>query len=175
MDEDRKKELVISQGQAYGAALEEMKKETAWVEGEADDYAITVLVEKAEGWHIPEDDKQLTWLPPDSDANQHIEVVVRDKRDGRFLPELMVSLRLFDDAGRMVNEMVQPFSWHPLIFHYGVNWLIPARGKYIPEVVIEQPIFGRHDQKEGNRYPARVSVKLDAIEMNPGRKEYGSE
>lgn len=167
----KEKGNVLPQARAYADGLDEMKKKASWSEAEAEDYIVTVLAEKADGWYIPEDDTKLTWLSADKEANQHVEVVVRDRRDGRFIPELMVSLRLYDDAGRMVDDMVQPFSWHPLIFHYGVNWTIPKGGYYIPEVTIEQPIFGRHGEKNGNRYPAKVVVKLKAIEMKPGRKQ----
>ena len=45
----------------------------------------------------------------------------------------------------------------------------------MPEVTIEQPQFGRHDENKGNRYKASVTAQLPPISIKTGRKEYGSE
>src|SRR5689334_23211055 len=79
-------ELARRQGQALQAALAAMHEESdSGVQmREVGDYEIGVAVEEAEGmWHWH--DGELRWQNP-QEENCHVEVCVRDRADGRFVP-----------------------------------------------------------------------------------------
>src|SRR6266542_5903610 len=74
-------------------------------------------------------DGQLEWHDS-QDENAHIEVVVRDAADGRFIPGLTVYATLLDRAGTEIGTHQQPFLWHPWLYHYERNWRVPGDGTY---------------------------------------------
>jgi hypothetical protein len=155
-------ELAIAQaeGKAYGQALAGMqsktKNQTQWI----GDYQVIVLAEKAEGLWVPTNDG-LTWTEPDK-FNAHIEVSVRDAGDGRFVPGLQVTISLTPPGGPAIGPQTLPFVWHPVFYHYGLNWNLPSAGDYSVHVHIDPPQFSRHDQTNGKRYvdPVDFDVTL---------------
>jgi hypothetical protein len=134
----------------------------------AGDYTIGVAIEEAEPLYRWLDGKpQLR--EPFREANAHLEVVVMDAADGRFLPYLDVSVTMARD-GQDVGSYTLPFLWHPTMFHYGANVHVPAAGRYTATVFVEPPTFPRHDKVNGDRYRAPVRVRFEDLEVKPGRK-----
>ena len=114
-------------------------------------------------------DGRLEWQDPQSE-NLHVEVAVRDRADGRFVPGLTVHATLIDAAGREVGTHRQPFLWHPWLYHYGRNWEVPGDGSYRLRVRIEPPEFARHDKINGRRYAEPVEVEFPNVRVETGRK-----
>lgn len=160
--------LAKEQGDAYGRALAYMTNAVArGGQRPAGDYVVAYAVEKAEGMYDLVDGK-LVWREPD-DANLHIEVAVTDAADGRFIPGLTVSVTLADGADNTLGPYVQPFLWHPSLYHYGRNWTVPRDGEYTLRVHIDPPTFPRHDKVNGRRYANPVDVEFPRVRITTGR------
>ena len=142
----RQLELAREQGEAYGRALEYMTGEVAHDGGEqeAGHYRIAYAVEEAEGMYEWADG-ELNWHDP-GEENVHVEVAVRDAGDGRFVPGVRVLATLISPDGDEVGTHEQPLMWHPMMYHYGRNWIVPADGRYTLRVRVEPPTFMRHDE-----------------------------
>jgi hypothetical protein len=119
-------EAARKQGNAYGEALNLMVTKVAHDgrEQRAGDYLIAYAVEEAEGMYVLKDGT-LEWVKPENE-NLHLEIAVRDAADGRFVPCLAVWATLIDPQGREVGTHQQPLLWHPMLYHYGRNWAVPA-------------------------------------------------
>lgn len=167
-DEANEKQLALArkQGDALAAALQHMVTEVA-DDGEEihhEPYLIGYAVERPEGmWHMQESG-ELVWREPDEE-NVHLEVSVRDAADGRFVPALNVHARLIDSQGNDIGLHRQPFVWHPWLYHYGRNWIVPQGGDYTLQVRIEAPDFPRHDKKNGQRYAEDVEVTFSSVKI----------
>jgi hypothetical protein len=150
-------ELARRQGAAFGEAMHAMNVESgAWIQ-RAGEYEIAIVVEKAEGlWRM--DDGELRWHEP-TNENAHIEVVVRDGADGRFIPGPGVHVAIETAGGQPVGTHQQPFL-HPWLYHYGRNWRIPGEDDYRIRVRIDRPGFHRHDHRNGKRYSEPVEVEF---------------
>lgn len=157
------------QGDAFGAALNYMiRQEAHGREVAAGEYLVGFAVEHAEGlyrWHGDE----LQWFPPEEE-NAHIEISIRDGGDGRLLPGLRVLLAVHDSDGRHLGTHEQPFLWHPWIFHYGRNWVLPGDGEYTFRIHIDPPSWPRHDLKNGFRFLRPVDVEFTQVHIETGRK-----
>lgn len=163
-------ELARQQGEALQAALDAMDEESdsGVLTQKAGDYEIGIAVEEAEGmWQWQ--DGELSWQNP-QDENCHVEVCVRDRADGRFVPGLEVTVTLIDPAGTESEPQSQPFLWHPWLYHYGRNWHVPEAGAYRIRVRVEPPTFMRHDHENGRRYLEAVEVEFDDVEIEPDQK-----
>lgn len=170
----QKDKLRKDQGNAFQAALEYMQTEAANAQAEVGDYVVTLACEEAEGmYHLM--NGELEWMIPAPDENQHVEIVVQDKDDMRFLPGLEIWCELFDKDGKSVGKKQQPFIWHPFLDHYGINWVIPGEGDYTAEVTIKAPTYCRHDEFIGKRYAEDLTVKLGPVHLVPDRSEHGGE
>jgi hypothetical protein len=133
------------------------------------DYRVGVAVEKAEPlWRHRSG--QLALQEPASTDNQHVEVIVTDRADGRFLPGLQVNLEAVADDGTSVGAWDLPFLWHPTMFHYGRNVAIPRSGRYSLNVSIARPTFARHDKVNGRRYEHPVLVQFVRMRLTAGRE-----
>ncbi|MGA7668998.1 MAG: iron transporter [Nitrolancea sp.] len=156
------------QGDVYGNALAAMQEETGQLAVErAGDYEIGATVEEAEGLYQLENN-EFRWISPEGE-NAHLEIVVRDAADGRFIPGLDVRATLFTSDGKEVGTHQMPFLWHPMLYHYGLDWKIPAEGDYRVHVRVEPPTFMRHDYKNGKRYGKPEEVDL-TLHITPGQK-----
>jgi uncharacterized protein involved in high-affinity Fe2+ transport len=91
---------------------------------------------------------------------------VRDAADGRFIPNLTIHARLIDSENNIVGMHLQPFVWHPWVYHYGRNWVIEKEGAYTLEVEIKAPDFHRYDKKNGKRYPKDVSTSFSPVKIS---------
>lgn len=133
------------------------------------DYRVGVALERAEPlWYPKGDGLELAERP--EQANLHLEVVVTDKDDGRFVPELDVAVTLQAEDGRKVGTWDLPFLWHPTMFHYGRNISVPGGGKYHLRVNIAAPTFSRHDKVNGRRYTQPVLAEFRDLEVKTKRE-----
>ncbi|WP_347157362.1 iron transporter [Pontibacter chitinilyticus] len=165
--------LEKAQGLAYEAALKLMQHMDNHVSVEVDDYIVHVVSEKAEGTYQLAGGG-LKWHVPEATYNTHMEVVVQDKHDLRFIPELKIKANVLKD-GQLVEERDFPFFWHPFLNHYGSNFHIEEAGEYEVEVHIPAPSFPRHDEVKGKRYVKDVIVKVGPLKLEKGRKPHGPE
>lgn len=164
-------DMAKAQGDVFAKALDEMiKREAHGAEKRVGHYSVGYAVEKAEGMYVPQDGV-LVWREPSPDTNVHLEIVVRDAADGRFIPGLMVYATMFASDGSEIGTHHQPFLWHPWLYHYGRNWHLPSDGKYNLRVRIEIPEFGRHDRKNGNRFTEPVEIEFKNIQIQTGQKK----
>jgi hypothetical protein len=69
-----------------------------------------------------------------------------------------------------VGSHIQPFIWHPWLYHYGRNWQVPEAGDYTLRIRIEAPIFHRHDQKNGRRFAEEIEVEFSNVKIETGQK-----
>lgn len=171
----KKQEIALEQGKAFTKALNLMKKIDSNVDAETEEYLLTLACEEAEGMYKVQPEGDLLWNIPKKGENVHIEIVVRDKEDLRFIPQLSVYINVFDKNGNEVVSSELPFLWHPFLFHYGADVHLPEDGRYNAEVKIERPDFGRHDENKGKRYEKSIKSKFPTINITTGRKEYGPE
>ncbi len=171
-DEANKQQIVLAkaQGEAFQRALDNMTQKTAHgTERRVGDYLIGYAVEDAEGlYHLR--GGTLEWVEP-QDENAHIEVVVRNAIDGRFIPNLTVYATLIDSTGNQVGTHEQPFLWHPWLYHYGRNWRVPGDGVYALRVRVEVPAFPRHDKVNGKLYAEPAEVMFDSVTIKTGQKK----
>jgi hypothetical protein len=65
---------------------------------------------------------------------------------------------------------LQPFLWHPWLYHHGLNWKLPGDGAYIIRVLVEPPDFMRHDKINGRRYAEPVEVEFRNVQIRTGQK-----
>lgn len=174
-DNETKIRLAHQQGKAYQEAVDYLKKIVeGYDEKQVDDYLITVCAEEAEGlYHL--EDGQLEWEDPAEGLNAHLEIIVQDADDKRFIPELNVQATLYTEDNKIIQEKHHPFLWHPYVFHYGANWKIPEEGKYFIEVKISAPRFHRHDVVKGKKYPRQVKLEFGPVKMETERKLHAPE
>lgn len=158
------------QGDAYGRALALMTATIAHDGGEqqAGDYLIGYAVAGAEGiydWV----DGQLAWHEP-VDENLHLKIGVRDADDGRFVPGLRVLATLIDPDGMEIGTHEQPLMWHPMLYHYGRNWLVALDGDYVLRIQVDPPRFSRQDDVEGLRFMDPVTVEFACVKVRCARR-----
>jgi len=167
--DERQLQLAREQGEAYGRALEHMTRRVAEDGGEqrAGDYLVGYAVEEAEGMY-EWSGGELVWREPE-DENLHVEIAVRDGADGRFVPALQVTATLVDPDGNEVGTHEHPLLWHPMIYHYGRNWVVPGDGEYTLRVHVEPPRFMRHDEINGRRFAAPVDVEFTGVQVETGQ------
>ena len=162
--------LARAQGVTYAAAVKHMATLVAddGREVQKGDYLIAYAVEKAEGMYHLRAGK-LHWMEPKRD-NLHVEVVVRDAADGRFIPGLKVFATLTAPDGRVVGTHEQPYLWHPWLYHYGRNWKVPGDGMYTLRVKFDAPTYHRHDKLNGRRFAKGAEVEFKRVEVKAGRE-----
>lgn len=170
-DEGDKKglELGKAQGDALTKTLKHMKDEIAHDgrEIEVGEYLVAYAVEEAEGMYMPKNGK-LEWVYPDKE-NAHIEIAVRDAADGRLIPGLDVEVTVIDADGKEHGTHKLPLLWHPYLYHYGRNWVVPKSGSYSLRVRFDPPTFMRHDEKNGYRFLEGVDVTFDDVKIKTGQ------
>ena len=163
-------DLATAQGDAYGAALDYMVGTVAHGGGstEAGHYTIAYAVEEAEGMY-EFDGGELTWVNP-TEENVHIEIAVRDRADGRFVPAVRVFVTVIAPDGTEIGTEEQPLLWHPMIYHYGRNWTVPSDGDYTLRVRVQPPTFMRHDETNGVRFTEVEEVTFTGVSIERGQE-----
>lgn len=167
--DERQLQFAREQGDAYGRALEHMTTKVAEDGGqhEADPYLVGYAVEQAEGMYAWSDGK-LEWQEP-GDENPHAEIAVRDVADGRFVPGLHVTATLVDAEGTEIGTHDRPVLWHPMLYHYGRDWVVPGDGEYTLRVHIDPPRFMRHGEINGKRFAEPVDVEFTGVHVKTGQ------
>ena len=69
-----------------------------------------------------------------------------------------------------MGSHLQPFVWHPWLYHYGRNWQVAGEGEYSLKVNIKALDFPGHDEKNGERYGDDVNVEFEGVQINTGQK-----
>ncbi|MYZ46882.1 iron transporter [Propylenella binzhouense] len=163
-------ELGCRQGKALGDTLEHMigKIAESGAETRSDEYLVGYAVEEAEGMYHRKNG-ELRWIEPDEE-NVHIEALVRDAADGRFIPGLRVSVTVKAESGEEIGTHEHPLLWHPYLYHYGRNWKVPGEGKYDLTIRFDAPDFPRHDKKNGKRFVDGAEVTFKGVEIKTGAK-----
>ncbi len=163
--------LAKEAGEAYYRMVEYFVKNvaTAGDMQRAGDYLVGVATEEAEPlWHLL--GGRLELKEPAVGLNAHLEVVVMDAADHRFVPELSVAVTVATRNGHEVGTYRLPFLWHPTMYHYGHSIHIDEAGEYDLTVCIASPTFGRHDKTNGKRYAEPISLTFERVRLEPGRK-----
>jgi uncharacterized protein involved in high-affinity Fe2+ transport len=165
--EKKMEELVKKQGDAFMASYNLHMEEIIHTVKKVDDYIITAAIEPAVGMYVMGLDKSLEWESPQGFGDLHVEIVVQDRDDRRFVPHLEVSAKVYDKEHKVITESEAPFMWHPYIFHYGFDMTVPDEGDYFIEVRIKAPKFHRHKKDHGKRYSDDIEIKLSPLRLNP--------
>ena len=158
-----------TEGDAYRASVSYMATVVA-NDGdtrELDEYVVGYAQEEAEGMYRLVGDDEFEFVEPDEE-NCHLEVVVADAGDGRFVPYCDVSA-IFERDGEEYGPFELPFLWHPGVYHYGANVELPSSGSYDLHVEVEPPEFGRHDEQNGDRYGSVAEVSFEGIDVETGQ------
>jgi hypothetical protein len=163
-----------AQGEAYGRALAVVAGTFADDGGEqqAGDYLIGYAVVGAEGTYEWVDG-QLEWRDP-IEENIHLRISVRDAGDGRFVPGLRVVATLIDPDGVQIGNYEHPLVWHPVLYHYGRNWLVASDGEYVLRIEVDAPSFPRQDDVDGLRFMDPVAVEFPCVNIRRSRREPSS-
>jgi Fe2+ transport protein len=111
----------------------------------------------------------LAWRGEPQEENLHLEITLRDAADGRFVPGVRVPATLIAPDGEEVGTYEQPMLWHPMLYHYGRNWVVPRDGEYVLRVRVEPPRFSRHDGVNGCRFLEPASVEFVGVKVERGR------
>lgn len=166
--DERQLRLAVEQGDAYRKALDHMAQDVAKDGGtqQVGDYLIGYAIEDAEGmYHLQ--DGELVWHNP-GDTNAHVEVVVCDAADGRFVPGLNVTATLVTPGGQELGPYPQELVWHPMLYHYARNWDLPEDGGYTLRVHVDPPTFMRHDEINGRRFTEPVDAEFTGVRIERG-------
>ena len=163
----KQEELARKQGDALINSMNLHLEELVHTVKKIDDYIVTVAFEGAEGMYRVEKDGEIGWVKPGKFGAMHAQIIIQDRDDKRFVPNLDVSVRIFDNEGTVISEEEAPFMWHPFVFHYGLETVLPDEGEYIIEVKINTPTFPRHTKNHGKRYQTTVTARLDPIKVVP--------
>lgn len=147
-------ELAIKTGEAAGGA----QKKTSG------DYEITYRVGPAKGLYEFSAGK-LEWKEPEQD-NAHLDVIVKDASDGRFIPGLHIVATLLDSKGGRAASNHLPMVWDPQQIHYGSNVKLPESGEYLLQVHVYPATFPRTDKDQGKRYLADTHVQFEAVRID---------
>ena len=158
-----------TEGDAYLTSVKYMATRVANDGGttEAGDYLVGYAQEEAEGMYHLENEGEFAFVEPDEE-NCHVEVVVADEGDGRFVPYCDVEATLERD-GETVGPLEVPFVWHPGLHHYGRNVEVPEGGSWDLHVEIRPPGFHRHDEQNGDRYGETVEVTFEDVDVETGQ------
>ena len=158
-----------TEGDAYRTSVTYMATRVAndGATKEAGDYLVGYAQEEAEGMYHLEEEGDFEFVEPDEE-NAHLEIVVADRGDGRFVPYCDVEATLERD-GETVGPEEIPFVWHPGVYHYGKNIEVPESGSYDLHVEIQPPGFHRHDEQNGDRYGETVEVTFEGIDVETGQ------
>ena len=158
-----------TEGEAYQTSVSYMANTVANDGGttEAGDYILGYAQEEAEPMYTLAGEGEFELDEP-GDENCHLEAVVADRGDKRFVPYCDVSATLERD-GEEYGPFELDFLWHPGVYHYGSNVEVPGDGTYDMHVTVEPPEFHRHDEQNGDRYGETVEVTFEEIDVETGQ------
>lgn len=158
-----------TEGEAYHTSVKYMTSQVANTGDlkQSGDYYVGFAQEEAEGMYELRGENDFEFAEPDEE-NCHLEVVVTDAEDKRFIPHLDVTATFSNDDSE-VGPVDVPFVWHPGVLHYGRNVELPGSGTYDIQVTVEPPTFHRHDEQNGDRYGETVEVAFEDVDIETGQ------
>lgn len=158
-----------TEGEAYQTSATYMANTVANDGGtkQLDEFVLGYAQEEAEGMYHLKGEGEFEFVEPDTE-NCHMEIVVADAGDKRFVPYCDVTITLERD-GEEHGPFDLPFLWHPGVYHYGSNIELPESGSYALHVTVEPPEFGRHDQQNGDRYGETCEATFEGIDVKTGQ------
>jgi hypothetical protein len=158
-----------TEGEAYLSSVSYMANTVANDGGTTavGDYVVGYAQEDAEPLYRLVEEGEFELVDPDEE-NCHLEVVVADREDHRFVPYCDVSVELERD-GEAYGPFDLSFLWHPGVYHYGANVEVPSAGVYDMHVTVDPPEFHRHDEQNGDRYGESVTVTFEAVDVETGQ------
>jgi uncharacterized protein involved in high-affinity Fe2+ transport len=169
----------LARAQAEGATVQRayyhMASSTATdgAQVRSGDYILAYADEFAEGYWYNEG-KQLVYdtrVEASTEHNAHIEVAVLDALTGRFMPGLRVHATVLDPKGAEHGSHDVPFMWHPWLYHYGRNWLVPkSRKDYVLRVHVDPPAYRRYGRELGRRFAAPIDFEFPDVMIRTGVK-----
>ncbi|HET9074526.1 MAG TPA: hypothetical protein VFN48_08100 [Solirubrobacteraceae bacterium] len=119
----RQLSLARAQGDAYGAALEEL----GLLHGER------ILDHRAGAFRVSSLTSPVHPSGGDGRGDaQHVwfSLFIRDAGDGRFVPSLNVEATLISAKASQDGPHRQAIAWHPTTYHYGRAWWLPGEGPH---------------------------------------------
>lgn len=128
------------------------------------DYKISYRVGPAKGLYEFSAGK-LEWKEP-GEENVHVDVLVHDAVDGRFVPGLHIVATLLDSRGGQAASAHLPFVWHPDENHYGANVKVAESGTYLLQVHVFPATFTRADKEQGKRFITDVHVQFENVRVD---------
>ena len=172
-DEVDQKQLDMArrEGDAFHQSLRYMAGEKADAGGlrRVGDYVVAFAQERAEGMWMLHGEGKLVWMDAKNE-NCHIEVVISDAVDLRFIPGLDVEVTFVPQRGKPIGPMKVPIVWHPGLYHYGRNLKLPGDGRYTIRVRVSPPKFMRHDKELGRLYAGTVTTEFKDVLIKTGRE-----
>lgn len=127
-------------------------------------YLVGYAVKQAEGTYILRNGR-LQWQPPNGE-NVHLEVSVRDRESGRFIPGLTVHATLVDEQGQEIGTHRHFFLWHPGLYHYGRNWRILQGGQYTLRVLVKPPSFAGPRASDLGDIRTPLQIQFNEVQIN---------
>ncbi len=128
------------------------------------DYEISYRIEPAKPMYEFSAGK-LEWKEP-QDENIHLDLLVHDAADGRFVPGLHIVATLIDSRGGQAASNHLPFVWSPQENHYGSNMKVPQSGEYLLQVHVYPATFHRVDKEQGKRFVADVHLSFEGVRID---------
>ena len=101
-----------------------------------------------------------------AEENVRLEVLIRDSRTGRFLPELQPQAALVAADGNRYGSGELPPLWHPWLNLYGRSVRIPRKGVYRLLVSFDAPGFRRWG-RQSERFASAAEVEFEELSLNP--------
>jgi hypothetical protein len=80
-----------------------------------------------------------------------------------------VTATLVDPDGNEVETTSNPLLWHPMIYHHGLNWTVPADGAYTIRVRVGPPTSMRHDGVNGQGFTHPWRWNSPTRKFQPGQ------
>jgi uncharacterized protein involved in high-affinity Fe2+ transport len=128
------------------------------------DYEVSYRIAPAKGMYEFSAGK-LEWKEP-QEENVHLDVLVHDAQDGRFIPGLHIVATLLDSRGGRAASTHVPFVWDPEQNHYGANVKVPESGAYLLQVHVYPATFNRTDKEQGKRFIADTHVSFENVQID---------
>ncbi|WP_422771068.1 hypothetical protein ACN28C_31230 [Plantactinospora sp. WMMC1484] len=164
----RQRDIAAVQGEAYRLAVEAMAVENGIREARAGGYLIGFSTRAAEGTYAARDGR-LVWTEPPPDANTHLTVVVADAGDGRFVPQLDVTVTVLSGGDGLFTTNL-PFLWHPFLHQYGTNARVPGEGPFDVAVRVGVPRFVRQDPLDSRHFAEPAEVSFPEVRFRTGTR-----
>jgi hypothetical protein len=161
------------QGGAMGRAVRAMNQQATSGAGQlSTDYRIEAAVEYAEAYWFcdPTTLAYKSEVEASSAENCHIEIAPRDAWTGRFLPELNVTVTVWNANGHEIGTRPEPLMWHPWLYHYGENWRVPLSGRYRIRATFPAPAWRRYGATMGRRFAQGATVEYRELRIKSGEK-----